>query len=450
MWGHCHVNSQTLAKAAATPFMCVQHMTWRPQTHTLQPSSLLSEPNSQLSSQDVSFTQQTRAASPSEMLSQESLGSQPQQQVQQRRMQEQKQEEEQERKQQLIIRQEDIRDEDFQRLEILGDGSYSVVVAARHLLSQQVVALKELSRRRLRDLHLEKQLEWEINVHRRLRHPNVVRMLSYYVTPQSVVLVLEMCPRGTLLQKLKETPGGCFDERRASRYLRQVARALVYLHQHGIAHRDLKLENVLLDGRGVARLGDFGWSKAVVDSTLADPNNNNNNNKHTPNKCRIHPTTNTTTTTDTQPSSVNPPNTPHLHGCPTSNSNSTSSVSPQAAGRGRLTVCGTLDYLSPEMLSGRPHTFKTDVWSLGVMLVEMLAGTPPFYRESQRDTIDAIREAAPQWHRDAQLTPAARELILAMLRKNPDERPEMAEVLQHPWTQQRHLQQERRRRREWE
>ncbi|RNF25617.1 serine/threonine protein kinase [Trypanosoma conorhini] len=334
------------------------------------------EPNSQASSQACSVAPPPRTtSSPAEPASQE-----PQTQ-----------------QQQLVIRQEDIRDEDFLRLEVLGDGSYSVVVAARHLPTQRLVALKELSRRRLRELNLEKQLQWEINVHRTLRHPNVVRMLSYYVTPQNVVLVLEMCPRGTLLQKLKAMPHGRFDERRASRYVRQAARALAYLHGHGIAHRDLKLENIFLDAQGVARLGDFGWSKAVAEPTVGgDP-------------------------------------APRLDSLGTA-SHSAAGDDAQGRGGGRLTVCGTLDYLSPEMLSGLPHTFKTDVWSLGVMLAEMLTGAPPFYRVSHQDTLDAIREAAPHLDGDVHISTLARDLVLAMLQKDPDARPTMAEVLQHPWT----------------
>ncbi|KEG06832.1 serine/threonine protein kinase [Trypanosoma grayi] len=367
-----------------------QQETWRTRVGGFRPSG--SETNSQLSSLNSSYTQLTRAASEVECLSQGLLGSQ----------QEQQDPRPEKERQQLVIRQEDIRDEDFERLEVLGDGSYSVVVAARHLPTQQIVALKELSRRRLRDLNLEKQLQWEINVHRRLRHPNVVRMLSYYVTPQSVVLVLEMCPRGTLLQKIKTMPQGRFDERRAARYLRQAARALVYLHRHGIAHRDLKLENMLLDAHGVARLGDFGWSKTVNDPTTRSGGGSGGGGVAL---------------------SLGP-----------ANSNDKDDAGERSGDRGRLTVCGTLDYLSPEMLCGLPHTFKTDVWSLGVMLVEMLVGAPPFYRVSQQDTLAAIREAAPHLGDGVPMSPLARDLVLAMLQKDPDARPTMAEVLQHPWT----------------
>ncbi|EAN93062.1 putative serine/threonine-protein kinase [Trypanosoma cruzi] len=404
MWQHHNLSSPTLGPREAKPTVqtsrrgCTRSDAWCSSLagggHD-DPSE--SVPNSRVSPRASSFAPPQRTApSPTESTSQglfelQHFNHHKQQQQQQQRRQ----------KQQLVIRQEDIRDDDFQRLEVLGDGSYSVVVSARHLPTQQLVALKEVSRRRLRELKLEKQLQWEINVHRTLRHPNVVRMLSYYITPQTVVLVLEMCPGGTLLQKLKTMPGGRFDERRASRYVRQAARALTYLHGHGIAHRDLKLENIFLDAHGVARLGDFGWSKALVEPKVEQDLSSHHDNF------------------GTAPCSA------------------VKDVSPLCSGgRGRLTVCGTLDYLSPEMLIGMPHTFKTDVWSLGVMLAEMLTGAPPFYCVSQQDTLNAIREAAPHLGDDVQMSSLARELVLAMLQKNPDARPTMAEVLQHPWTRQ--------------
>ncbi|KAG8343718.1 Protein kinase domain [Trypanosoma vivax] len=289
----------------------------------------------------------------------------------------------------LVVRQRDLRDEDFQRLEVLGEGSYSVVVSARHVPSRKLVALKELSRRQLRELRLEHQLRREINLHRGLRHQNIVRLLSYYITPRSVVLVLELCPNGTLLQKLRATAEGRFDEQQAAKYFRQVAEALAYLHDHGIVHRDLKPENVLLDVDGVARLGDFGWSKA-----LGAP--------------------------------------PTMSG----RKREERDADVEGESSGRLTVCGTLDYLSPEMLRGQRHSCKADVWSLGALLVELLCGKPPFYRSSQQETLQAIRTAEPLLGSAEVMPPLARELALLMLQKDPDKRPTVVELLQHPWVRQ--------------
>ncbi|RHW73879.1 serine/threonine-protein kinase [Trypanosoma brucei equiperdum] len=301
----------------------------------------------------------------------------------------------------VVIQQSDLRDEQFQRLSVLGEGSYSVVVAARHLPSRQVVALKELSRQRLRDAKLETQLQWEINLHRTLRHPNIVRLLSYYITPRSVVLVLELCRGGSLLRRLQATAERRFDEGRATRYIRHVAQALAYLHEHGIVHRDLKPGNILVDARGVARLADFGWSKGLAGSAAAAVITNGYDASEVAPRCAAGETDACSETED---------------------------------GHGRLTVCGTLDYMPPELLGGTPCSYKADMWSLGALLVEILSGQPPFYRTSQQETLQAIQDEGPQLDVDGSvLSPLARDLALQLLQKDPNVRPTAAEVLQHPW-----------------
>nr|CCC89821.1 putative serine/threonine-protein kinase [Trypanosoma congolense IL3000] len=308
-------------------------------------------------------------------------------------------------KPQLVIQQRDLRDGDFQRLEVLGEGSYSVVLAARHLPSGLTVALKELSRRRLRSLNLETQLQWEINLHRTLRHPNIVRLLSYYITSTSVVLVLELCPNGTLQQKLQSMPERRFNEARASCYIGQVALGLAYLHEHGIVHRDLKPENILLDAQGVARLGDFGWSKAL---------------------------TTTAAVTVVESDGIEASGGGRQPGINTDDDDG-EDCEEWDDGRRRPTVCGTLDYLSPELLGGTPYSYSADMWSLGALLVELLCGKPPFYRTSQRETLSAIRDEIPQLGDDGAISPLARDLALQLLQKDPNKRPTVTEVLQHPW-----------------
>lgn len=264
------------------------------------------------------------------------------------------------------VKQHEISDSDFETIECIGQGSYSQVFSAKHLPSGTTVALKKMSRQFIVKRSMEEQLKCEINVHRKLRHQHIVRLYSYYLTSASVVLVMEYCKNGTLRDRLEKMEK--FDELRASRYARQTARALLYLHENNITHRDLKLENILLDGNGVVKIADFGWSREI-------------------------------------------------------------------SGEGRATVCGTLDYLSPEMLLNSPHTSKTDVWSLGAVIVEMLSGKAPFFRDTEKDTLRAIRCEEPNI--PLHLSESARSLVLQMLQKDPNIRPSMRDVLQHPWIQKR-------------
>ncbi|CUG94079.1 serine-threonine protein kinase, putative [Bodo saltans] len=260
------------------------------------------------------------------------------------------------------VKQEQLHEGSFRRnRDVLGRGSYSTVFSATHVSSGSLVALKEISLQWICNPAVKDQLKHEINVHRRLRHPHIVRMFSYYFSHESLVIVMELCVKGSIRDKLDRD--GPFKEARASRYVRQTARAIQYLHANRIAHRDIKLENILLDNNGVAKLADFGWSTLTGESS-------------------------------------------------------------------RKTVCGTLDYLSPEMLAGS-HTSKTDVWSLGVGLVEMITGSPPFFNISEQETVRNIKEAQPSL--PTTLSLELKSLILEMLQKDPDQRISIDDVLANPW-----------------
>ncbi|TPP52768.1 Protein kinase domain family protein [Leishmania donovani] len=332
------------------------------------------------------------------------------------------------------IHQHELRPADFRREEVLGEGSYSIVTLATHRASGLCFALKEIDRSRLRWRPLEAQLRWEINLQRTLRHPHIVRLYSYFITPDCISLVLEYCSGGTLLSRLRAAPQHRLSERQASRYTRHVAKALTHLHGLGVAHRDLKLENVLIDADGIAKLADFGWSRPVVHPL---------------------PPSKSAATAQTAGDRNDVPCSSAEHD--TSNEDPTEGVA-----EGRRTVCGTLDYLSPEMVSGQAHSAKTDVWSLGVMLAEMLTGTPPFYTESTQQTLYAIQRLPPNLtglrpkgrgpgltgsgasatgnvcltlDEPVALSAGALSLIHAMLQKDPSARPTMQEVLGHAWLQ---------------
>lgn len=97
----------------------------------------------------------------------------------------------------------------------------------------------------------------------------------------------------------------------------------------------------------------------------------------------------------------------------------------------RTTLCGTIDYLPPEMVTGKDHDATVDVWELGILLYEFLTGGPPFEEESQRATFRRIRDVDikfPQY-----VPPLARDLILKFLQKDPQKRIDLKDVRSHPW-----------------
>uniref|UniRef100_UPI0022EC9A4E Aurora kinase A n=1 Tax=Homo sapiens TaxID=9606 RepID=UPI0022EC9A4E len=97
----------------------------------------------------------------------------------------------------------------------------------------------------------------------------------------------------------------------------------------------------------------------------------------------------------------------------------------------RTTLAGTLDYLPPEMIEGRMHDEKVDLWSLGVLCYEFLVGKPPFEANTYQETycrISRVEFTFPDF-----VTEGARDLISRLLKHNPSQRPMLREVLEHPW-----------------
>uniref|UniRef100_A0A7S1XXJ4 Protein kinase domain-containing protein n=1 Tax=Phaeomonas parva TaxID=124430 RepID=A0A7S1XXJ4_9STRA len=101
----------------------------------------------------------------------------------------------------------------------------------------------------------------------------------------------------------------------------------------------------------------------------------------------------------------------------------------------RQTLCGTLDYLPPEMVEGKAHDESVDVWSLGVLCYEFLVGTPPFEAESYSDTYRRIQRVDLRWPpaHIVSISDAAKDLITKLLVKDPAQRMALVDVPAHPW-----------------
>lgn len=97
----------------------------------------------------------------------------------------------------------------------------------------------------------------------------------------------------------------------------------------------------------------------------------------------------------------------------------------------RATLCGTLDYLPPEMIEGKMHDEKVDLWSLGVLCYEFLVGKPPFEAEGHTATYRRISRVDLRF--PSYVSEGARNLITKLLRHDPQQRLPLAEVLGHPW-----------------
>ena len=191
---------------------------------------------------------------------------------------------------------------------------------------------------------------------------------------------MEYLPGGDLYSLLQNL--GSLEESTAKLYILQIVHALKYLRQNGIIHRDLKPDNILISKSGKLKLTDFGLSfigmvnrQIPIDDQIIESNS----------------------------------------------------------------LVGTPDYIAPEILLARPHTFTCDLWSLGVIIFELLCGVPPFHSNSESATRQNI--VSGRWPKEEAveeygLSNDAIDLISKLLRINPQERigaKDIDEIFQHPW-----------------
>ncbi|ORZ02917.1 hypothetical protein BCR43DRAFT_510049 [Syncephalastrum racemosum] len=137
--------------------------------------------------------------------------------------------------------------------ETIGEGTYGKVKLGTHKLTGRRVAVKRISKQHA------PIMAREIHHHRQLRHPNIVTLYEVIVTESSVYVVSEYCPNGELFDAL--TSCGRCSERRAQKWIRQLTSAIHYCHRQGIVHRDIKLENILLDAQYNVKMCDFGFAR---------------------------------------------------------------------------------------------------------------------------------------------------------------------------------------------
>lgn len=135
----------------------------------------------------------------------------------------------------------------------IGEGTFGKVRMATHRLTGTKVAIKQVPKAH------SASLTREIHHHRRLHHGNVMKLYEVLATESNIWMVSELCSGGELYDYLVEQE--ILSEVEARRIFGQLCLAVAYVHGKGIVHRDLKLENVLLDERCNVKLGDFGFTR---------------------------------------------------------------------------------------------------------------------------------------------------------------------------------------------
>ena len=258
---------------------------------------------------------------------------------------------------------------DYQLLTLLGAGGMGEVWAAQQQTLGRRVALKFLPEQVTRDPSRISRFEQEARVSSVLSHPNVAHIYALGQTPDGQrYIAMELVEGETLRARVRS---GHLPLPEAIRFAVQVAAALTAAHAVGVIHRDIKPENVMIRPDGFIKVLDFGLAKLMASS-------------------------------------------------PRDVAEATSTLVHTDAG----TVLGTVAYMSPEQVRGREVDQRTDIWSLGVMLYEMVAGRCPFAGESRSDVIAAIldREPAPLARFEPDVPSELQRIVGKSLRKDEDER----------------------------
>jgi len=144
----------------------------------------------------------------------------------------------------------------------LGSGAFSIVKLAIHKKTKDQRAIKIIDKDAIKEK--KEMLEREVDILKRIQHPNIIAVVEIYETPRYLNLVMELATGGELFDSIVSR--GKYSEKDAARIVQQVASACSYLHSIGIVHRDLKPENLLLENKSPdsrVKIADFGLSKMM-------------------------------------------------------------------------------------------------------------------------------------------------------------------------------------------
>jgi hypothetical protein len=248
----------------------------------------------------------------------------------------------------------------------LGAGGMGEGYRARDTRLEREVAIKVLPEELADDGERLRRFEREAKALAALSHPNVAGIHGVDQAGDVFFLALELVRGEDLAKRLSRGPLPV-DE--AIDVCRQIAEGLEAAHEAGVVHRDLKPANVRVTPEGVAKILDFGLAKPIGPKAARE-------------------------------------------GAKAADSDS-ALVTEQGV------VLGTPTYMSPEQARGKPVDRRTDVWALGCILYECLAGRRPFGGESTTDVLASIVGAEPDWSRLPGLPPRVFELLRRMLDKDP-------------------------------
>ena len=261
----------------------------------------------------------------------------------------------------------------YQIIRKIGEGSYGSVFLAINSLTKQNVAIKKINKIKENEID-ELEIKNEIDILRNLDHPNIVKIIEFYTTEKAYYLITDYCPSGELYNQITNS----YNEYQLAVLFYQIFSGLYYLHTNNIIHRDLKLENILIneiekDNKTNLKyfwikIIDFGTSKIFS--------------KHKKEK----------------------------------------------------SIVGSSYYIAPEVLN-QSYNEKCDTWSVGVILYMLISGKAPFDGKDDFEIIENIKKGIYDDENKRLLNSSeeVQDLVHKLLEINIKKRLSAHEALQHPW-----------------
>ena len=210
-----------------------------------------------------------------------------------------------------------------------------------------------------------------------MRHRNIIRLFEVLETEEDILIVMEYASGGDMLQFMKKRRS--VPEPEAKKIFRQIVNSVGHCHCRSVLHRDVKLDNLLIDSAGQIKLCDFGISRIITDP-----------------RATMHE------------------------------------------------QCGTPAYIAPEIMADKGYSgFKSDIWSMGILLFALVCGCLPFRANSIEDLKALIIEAKVKFPEqvaieggdrvDLVISPEYKDLVMKTLETCPEKRITIPEILCHPW-----------------